>query len=103
MGRLTYDHDIRVEFEDRLLLHLQQVITNKLRRDEPFIFTWRDDPSLGDGRISVWIHAHASLTYKYYGSRRPSINREWLEALGYTANSPEGLHIVPEPAEELAV
>uniref|UniRef100_UPI000A6C64CB DUF7882 family protein n=1 Tax=Microbacterium mangrovi TaxID=1348253 RepID=UPI000A6C64CB len=49
MGRLTYEHDIRVEFEDRLLLHLQQVITNKLRRDEPFVFTWRDDPSLATG------------------------------------------------------
>uniref|UniRef100_UPI000B22D308 DUF7882 family protein n=1 Tax=Microbacterium mangrovi TaxID=1348253 RepID=UPI000B22D308 len=49
----------------------------------------------------MWIHAHSSLTYKYYGSRRPTLNRNWLEALGgVTANSPEGLHVVPEPAED---
>ena len=34
-----------------------------------------------------------------YGSRSPSINRAWVDALMSTANTPVGLYIVPEPAE----
>lgn len=100
MGRFTYEHDVKVQFEDRLLLHLQFVITSKLRRNEAFLFTWRDDISVGDGRTAVWVHPNSALTFKYYGSRQPSINRKWLEALEFTANSIGGLHVVPEPPED---
>lgn len=99
MGTFTYEGTIKVDFEDRLLLHLQTVIGNKLRRSESFFFSWRDNPSTGDGRTSVWLHSGAGLAFKYYGSRPPALNRYWLEALAYTANSPSGLRIVPEPAD----
>lgn len=99
MGKFVYDGSVKVDFDDRVLAHLQFVIGNKLRRGEPFHFTWRNDPSIGDGRTTVWVHPHASLVYKYYGSRRPTLNRAWLEALSQTANSPGGLHVVPEPPE----
>ena len=44
-----------------------------------FFFTWREDPSVGDGRSSIWIDAAIPLYFKYYGSKAPTINREWLE------------------------
>lgn len=97
MGKFIYDGQVRVDFEDRLLAHLQMVITTKLRRSESFSFMWKDDNSIGDGRTVVWLHEHCSLVYKYYGSRTPQLNRAWLEALTYTANSPSGLYVVPEP------
>lgn len=99
MGKFIYDSTIKVDFEDRTLAHLQLVIGSKLRRGEPFHFTWRDDPSIGDGRTTVWIHPQCTLVYKYYGSRKPRLNMAWVDALSYTANSPAGLHIVPEPSE----
>jgi hypothetical protein len=100
MGKLTYESTIKVDFDDRLLAHLQLVISEKLRRGECFHFTWKDDASIGDGRTSVWVHPNLNLTYKFYGGRRPAINRAWIQALMYTANSPTGLYVVPEPAED---
>lgn len=97
MGRFNYDGNVKVDFDDRLLAHLQVVITQKLRRGEPFPFTWRNEPSLGDGRTTVWLHPNASLVYKFNGSRQPALNRAWLEALTHAANSTAGLHVVPEP------
>ncbi len=97
MGRFNYDGSVKVDFDDRVLAHLQVVITQKLRRGEPFPFTWRNDASLGDGRTTVWLHPSASLVYKYSGSRQPQLNRAWLEALTQTANSTGGLYVVPEP------
>ena len=32
MGKLTYDHSLSVDFDDRTLAHLQIVIGMKLRR-----------------------------------------------------------------------
>ncbi|WP_347344910.1 ATP-dependent DNA ligase [Microbacterium sp.] len=98
MGTFIYEGSVKVDFEDRLLTHLQIVIADKLRRGEAFQFTWRNDPSLGDGRTSVWVHPHASLVYKYSGSRRPSLNRTWVDALARAANSPSGLRVLAEPA-----
>ncbi len=100
VGRLSYDGAVKVDFDDRVLAHLQVVISQKLRRGEPFGFTWKDDVSMGGGRTTVWIHAGSSLVYKYHGSRQPSVNRAWIEALAFTANAPSGLYLVPEPAEQ---
>lgn len=36
--------------------------------------------------------------YKFHGSRRPTINRYWIEAPAVVANTSTGLCIVPEPA-----
>jgi hypothetical protein len=102
VGKFIYEGSVTVDFDDRVLAHVQIVIGQKLRRGEGFHFTWREDPSLGDGRTSVWLHPAASLVYKYFGSRQPSINRAWLEALTFTANSTNGLYIVPEPPESSA-
>jgi len=98
MGKFIYENTIKVDFEDRLLAHLQIVITTKLRRGETFTFVWKDDISIGDGRTMVWLHPNASIVFKFYGSRRPSLNPAWLEALSSVANSSTGLYVVPEPS-----
>lgn len=99
MGRFIYGNgNTKVEIEDRALAHLQQVIGSKLRRNECFFFTWRDDVSIGDGRRSVWIHQNADLVFKFHGHRSPQLNRDWLEALTAVANSGSGLYLIPEPA-----
>ena len=103
MGRFTYQSGQHVDIDDRPLAHLQVVIANKLRRNESFVFTWRDDVSVGDGRTSVWLHPAVALAFKYYGGRHPKLNRAWIEALAATANSPTGLYLVPEPAEGSAL
>ena len=98
MGRFIYEGSAKIEVEDRALRHLQLVMTAKLRRGEPFPYTWKEDASIGRGRITVWIHAGSSMVFKYVGSRQPEVNRAWVDALAYTANSPSGLYLVPEPA-----
>jgi hypothetical protein len=97
VGKLTYDSTLGVDFDDRVLAHLQLVIGAKLRRGESFYFSWRDDPSIGNGRSTLWMHPRIPLVFKYAGGRQPSINRAWVDALMSTANSPGGLVLVPEP------
>ena len=97
MGNLTYGQSLSVEFDDRTLAHLQIVIGSKLRRNEAFYFSWKDDQRIGDGRTAIWIHPTIALVFKFYGSRLPAINREWLGVLEQTANSPSGLHVLAEP------
>ena len=99
MGRFIYEGDVKTEIEDRALTHVQLVMTAKLRRGEPFGFSWKEDVSIGGGRTTVWVHGGSALVFKYSGSRQPSINREWIEALAFTANSPSGLYLVREPAD----
>lgn len=99
MGRFIYEGGPKVDLDDRVLIHVQTVVSTKLRRGEPFAFTWREDVSIGGGRTTVWLHPAAAMVFKYEGSRTPRINRAWVEALAFTANSPSGLYLVPEPAE----
>ncbi|CAD5141183.1 conserved protein of unknown function [Microbacterium sp. Nx66] len=103
MGKFIYDGGPKTEIEDRALTHIQLVMTAKLRRGEPFPFSWKEDASVGGGRTTVWVHAGSSLVFKYAGSRQPAINRAWVDALAYTANAPTGLYLVREPANTGAV
>ncbi|MCS5735132.1 DUF7882 family protein [Herbiconiux daphne] len=101
MGKLTYDSTLSVDFDDRTLAHLQLVIGAKLRRGEAFFFGWKDDPASGDGRTTIWIHPVIPISFKFYGSRQPTINRVWVDQLMLTANSPQGLQLVSEPEERV--
>jgi len=98
MGKLQFEGLVKADFDDRTLAHLQFVIGQKLQRGETFFFSWRDDSSIGDGRSTIWLHPGSVLYFKFYGSRTPPLNRAWIEALMYTANSARGLYVVPEPA-----
>jgi hypothetical protein len=97
MGAFQYNATTRADIDDRLLLHLQVVIGTKLRRGEAFPFTWKQDRTLGDGRVTVWVSASSTLIYRYSGSRMPALNNGWLEVLMHAANSPAGLYPVREP------
>ncbi|MDI9890433.1 DUF7882 family protein [Microbacterium sp. IEGM 1404] len=102
MGKFIYDGNIKVDFEDRLLAHLQAVIMAKVRRGESFPFTWKDDISIGGGRTTAYIHPNVSMVFKYHGSRNPQLSSTWLHALTYNANSGRGLYVIPEP-DDVAV
>jgi hypothetical protein len=95
MGTLQYD-GVLVEFEDRLLAHLEIVIVQKIRRGESFLMSWRDAAETGDGHSAIWIHPTHNLYFKFMGSRNPAINEEWLEQLTLSANSPRGLLVMRE-------
>ena len=99
MGKLTYNSYLTADFDDRILAHIQLVIGAKLRRGESFYFSWRDDSIIGGGRSTVWIHPGIALAYKYLGSKVPTLNRDWVEALMLSANSASGLHVVAEPPQ----
>lgn len=95
MGWLQYD-GVLIEFEDRLLAHLQIVIAAKIRRGESFFVAWRDAAEVGDGHSSIWIHPAQNLYFKFSGSRFPKINPEWVEAMTISANSSRGLLVMTE-------
>ena len=99
MGYLSYGDMARVRLDDRLLAHLQLVITTKLRRGESFTFTWRKSPADGGGRSSIWLHPSLPIVFDFEGSRAPSINRHWMELLMDSAESTTGLEAVAEPKE----
>jgi hypothetical protein len=69
MGHLAYGQTIEVEFEDRLLAHLQVIIGSKLRRNESLYFSWKDDQRVGDRRTTIWLNPTIPIVFKYYGSR----------------------------------
>lgn len=99
MGKLIYGQLVSAEFEDRLLAHLEIVITSKLRRGEGFLFSWKEEAGTATGRTSIWLHPSLPIVYKYAGSRTPSINRAWIEVLSQSASTAGGLRLLPEPPD----
>jgi len=97
MGTLYYGSArFAITFEERVLTHLQIVITAKLRRGESFTLSWADAPKAGSGRGMVWISPATDLHYKFQGSKIATINRTWLMELAALANSAQGLHVSEE-------
>lgn len=96
MGKLVYASRCEIDIDDRTLAHLKVVILSKLRLDQSFAFNWQHE---GEGRSTVWIHPAVPLEFTFDSSTRPSPNRRWIDALLYSANSSEGLRIVPEPED----
>jgi len=97
LGTLTYDSKLTATFDDRVLAHLQVVIWAKIRRGEQFSFTWTEPARNGFGRSSIWISPNISLAFEYFGGKTPMLNRHWIDVLSKSANSPGGLHLLPEP------
>ena len=76
MGTLFYgNRGIHVTFDDRALMHLQIVITAKLRWKESFLFTWTDSTDVGSGRGSMWLDPSSTIFYQYCVGQLPMINR----------------------------
>src|ERR1700722_20315434 len=95
MGSLTYD-GLVVQIDDRVLAHLQIVIVKKLRKGDGFVMSWKDSPSVGDGRSAIWLHPTIPVHFKFEGGRVPSINETWLAELMASADGPRGLIVTQE-------
>lgn len=95
MGALQYGFtDNVIEFDDRVLAHLQLVICAKLRRGESLTFTFADRSSRG--RRTIFLSNAIPLQFQYTTETASAMNREWLEELSILANSASGLRIVEE-------
>jgi hypothetical protein len=95
MGVLHYDgRDL--EFEDRLLSHVQIVVGLKLKRSESFYLSWLPGRETGAGRQAIWIANGIAMRFDFSGSRTPALNREWIERLVTSANSGIGLNLSDE-------
>ena len=97
VGILHYSGE-EFEFDDRVLTHLQVVISTKLRRKEDFFLSWPVPADRGSGRHAVWIDNGVPIHFFYSGSRHVSINREWLESLIAGAGRASGLLLTDEPS-----
>jgi hypothetical protein len=103
MGTLSYDSSLIVEFDDRVLTHLQSVMGAKLRRYESFYFSWEDTPTIGTGSTTIWVHPGVALVFRYADGPASLLSRGWIDALTTSANSAGGLKIVAEPGVVTAV
>lgn len=100
MGTMVHG-SIAVDFEDRLLAHLQIVIVQRFRRNEPLVMSWLDSLAIGDGRSSLWMTPTLPVYFKFAGSKVPTIDPQWLNRLSESAASSTGL-LVQSPDGELA-
>ena len=102
MGTLNYaDADnVSVTMTDRELAHLKFVMVSKLRRGEPFTFSWDKPESEGGGRASVWMSKEIPVTFEFDSTEPQEMNRQWLEHLSMAASTVTGLVLTPEPADE---
>lgn len=98
MGSLIYGANaLDVEFDDRVLAHLQVIFGQKLRRGEEFFFSWNDTPAVGDGRSALWIAKSIPLYFRYDSHNPVALNREWLEEMAISAGGNQGLFLSEEP------
>ncbi|GAA4745652.1 hypothetical protein GCM10025783_16890 [Amnibacterium soli] len=85
-----------VEFDDRLLAHLQIVIVQRPRMQERFVLSWIDGVEAGSGRSSIWLHPEGDLSFRFAGSRAPEIDEEWVQRLTESARGSRGLIVTTE-------
>lgn len=100
MGQLIYGATTYF-LDDRVLAHLQVVVSMKLRRGENFFVSWRSSLAEGSGRQSVWIDNGLHLGFHYDGARIPTVNREWAEEMAASAHTNFGLQLTNESGELL--
>lgn len=100
MGTLIYGYGQKFEFDDRLLAHVKIALVTKLRRHESFLLNWEVPPEQGGGRISLWISREIPMAFVFAGSRPPTLNEEWMEALLMTSQRTGGMVIMPEERAE---
>lgn len=100
MGILMYGNsDIRVNFSDRFLAHLQAVIGLKLRHNEAFFLSWADHSKAGGARSSLWVERSVPLLFRYADPAPILLNQEWLDVLTLSAATTAGLMCSPEPGK----
>lgn len=101
MGYLLYGRPAEaIEIEDRALAHVKIVVIAKLRRGEPLAFSFEHGSDGDVGRSTVWLHPAIPLQFNFDEPQQPPINRRWIDALVVSANSVDGLRLIPEPPAE---
>lgn len=103
MGKLHYG-DEAFDFDDRTLLHLQTVISQKLRRQERFLLTFESTVRGLTTRSSIWISDTSSLGFSFAGNRTASIDTTWLAEMMHRSHSAVGLDLAlcSEPLKRTA-
>jgi hypothetical protein len=97
VGRLLYGSPpVAFELDDRTLAHVEIVVIAKLRRNESFGFSIAGK---ADARTAIWMSPASDVQFEYVKGSQ-DVNRAWLEVLIESANSPQGLRLLPEPAPE---
>lgn len=96
MGILVYGGGAEFEFDDRVLAHLKIAIVSKLRLQESFLINWTLPPSAGSGRASLWISPGTPLQFRFAGSKRPELNRVWLDAMSRSSHGVRGMVVMSE-------
>lgn len=99
MGRFIYGPGtLTIELEDEVLVHLQTLLSVKLRRGESFFLSWRDSKSSGGGRSSVWVEPAIQMSFRYGCNELPQVHKEWLEEMMIASMRATGLDLSDEDA-----
>ena len=96
MGKLLYGAGQEYDLDDRVLSHVKLAVVAKLRRHESFLLNWEVPVDQGSGRVSLWISREIPLAVQFAGSRPPSINPQWLEALMHSSQRTGGMVVMAE-------
>lgn len=95
MGHFVYQSADRPwAIDDRTVAHLRLVVMTKLRRDESFMLCLIT-PS--ESERWFWMDAAVPIQFVTTVDRDWTINHAWIDALMRSANSADGMRILPEP------
>jgi hypothetical protein len=98
VGSMMYGHpDTLIEFDDRVLRHLEAVILTKLRRGEAFTAHYSNTSRNGSGHTVLWLHPSIGLRFHFDSADVEPLNRAWIAALMEGANNAGGLVLTAEP------
>ncbi|HAN23789.1 MAG: ATP-dependent DNA ligase [Microbacterium sp.] len=96
MGTMFYGNGGGIQVDDRTLEHLRLAVATRLRRGESFMVSMPvDEPGLGSRR-NLWVSPAIPLQFIAAGSRMPSLNRLWIQAMGESEDSTGTLTVMPE-------
>ncbi|MGP3535671.1 DUF7882 family protein [Microbacterium sp. RD1] len=99
MGHLYYGGSVEpIVIPDRLLAHIKVVLATKLRRNESFTFSWRDQAV---GRSTIWVQPSIELRF-VFGSADPEVlDPELLQQLAHEAAGTAGITVDLSAATEI--
>lgn len=96
MGKLNYAGLTSLDIDDYPLAHIKVVILAKLRLNQSFSFSWDHET---EGRTTIWVNPAVPIMFTFDTNDRRSPNRQWINDLFVSANSTDGMHLMPEPPE----
>lgn len=89
MGVLVYGTgEARLQIDDQTLAHVKTIALMKLRRNESFALTVRQDASQ-EGRTTLWLHPAIALQFSFDTDVLTEMDRTLLEELMHEANTGE--------------